>query len=250
MRRLSFAFLAFILLGSSQVAGQQIRKGGWGPGLGPFRILDTWHATFGGDARRVFSKYGMTLGSNGAGVRLVSHPVVGPGIMPRPAPPRIRNLPPQGSQADLPLVIDFRFPVRGLAFVFFGDPKGTTATVSGFNAEGVFLGKLEYDVSYFAGTDVEMEALAPEGISKLVVKFEGHQTEEEIGGEWAVKFVDPPLFTTVLPQIGDGLLDDGRSLSTRFTILNSPIPAAQGKCAFTTRSATPWLSPSAPRLRA
>jgi len=173
------------------------------------RVLDTRHGRVGADARRVFSKYGIRFGSNGAEVTLAPGPPTSGIGTPRPEPPYIRNRPPEGSQDDIPLVIDSRFPVRTLALVFNGGRK-TSATVTGFNAEGSLLGKLEYDD--LGWTVATIEALAPEGITKLVVKFEGDQKDEEIKGELAVEFVDPLLFTTVVPQIGDGLLGQDESV--------------------------------------
>jgi hypothetical protein len=202
------------------------------------------HGVEGASAQDLFARYGISFGGNGASVEVVEPPS-GPVGPPPEIWPVIRNTAPPAE--DLPLVIDFDRPISKIRFQFLRGQTNDQASVSAFDRDGAPLGTLEFDI--VGAPKVGIQAVDPAGISKLVVKYLGTQKNEELSGI-SFAFVTPPVFTTVLPQIGAGGLGNGRSLVTAITVLSLADTGGTGAIKFYGDTGQPLTLPLAGRFPA
>ncbi len=134
----------------------------------------------------------------------------------------LRNNISQGSSANLPLIINFRFPMRRVAFRIGNGNNSTTATIRAFDVFGDELGLVQQ-----MGLDSEplvgVETLATQGISKISLDYGGAENTEQID-DLIFDYISRPSFRTYLAQIGDG-----QGLRTIIVVANLTNSTAQGE---------------------
>lgn len=138
---------------------------------------------------------------------------------------------PGDSSAGVPLVVDFRRPVRRVGFEMANGGEGVTAQVEAFSAEGLSLGRFEtpeIPESFEDPLFVGLETTAEGGISKVTIGYGEFDAPEQVS-RLLVDFVERPLFSTVIAQVGRGPFGLGRRLETIISILNVSATPAQGQ---------------------
>jgi hypothetical protein len=173
----------------------------------------------GTDASHLFDRWGVTFQG------MESIPQIGGIIFPSPIlPPLIPALvnKPEDSadSSGRPLAINFRFPAKKIGFFLANGNGETVLTMSAINPMGSKLGSIVQsgfsgDEEYFIG----FETASGESVSKVVIDY-GQSPLEEVVIQILIDFVDPILFTTYLPQVSYGTLDNTRILQSIFTFSN------------------------------
>lgn len=186
----------------------------------------------GADAKLFFARWGVRIQGAEGSLPVVRSilPETPISILP-PDIPVIRNEGPEDSSADRPLILDFDSPVRRIGFLLGNGSEELKATVKAFDGLGNLLGEIvENAVEPFIGPFLGIEASGQAKISKITIDYGEASNAEQISG-LIVEFVEVPVFTTFLPQVGEGRFSEG-SLQTTVTILNLSTTTAQGSVEF------------------
>ncbi|MGH9339698.1 MAG: hypothetical protein ACRD1R_08970 [Acidobacteriota bacterium] len=175
----------------------------------------------------LFSAWGVTfLESSVAVPKIRIRLIASTSLAPPRATPVLRNesTGDPSANANHPLVINFRFPLKRVAFSLDNGNQAVTARISAFDMFGNLLGLVEQASiagGNFAGVFVGLETTAVQGISKVVIDYGDSENSEEV--DWMLlDFVSRPTFTTFLAQVGDGEFPDGAQAFKRLS--PPPIP--------------------------
>ena len=181
-------------------------------------------------AKYLFSKWGVTLdGEKGAVTFFASEwpPLdIGPPHLPHAI--LSNGIPPDGT-TTLPLEIESDQPLKKIGFIVvphdaglpvppdYGHALPATTTITAFDDSGQVLGTVvEHQASIFVG----LEAVGPEGISRVTIKSDqGIEGIENL----ILEFPSPRQFTTYLPQLANG-----EGLRSSITFLNLSDSTAKG----------------------
>ncbi len=183
-------------------------------------------------AKYLFMKWGVTLdGERGAVTFYVGEwpPLdIGPPHLPHAI--LSNGIPPEGS-TTLPLEIESDRPLKRIGFVLIPHDVGlavpppidvgfavpATTTITAFDRSGQVLGTV---VEHQAWIFVGLEAVGPEGISRVTIKSDqGIEGIENL----IVEYPSRPQFTTYLPQLANG-----EGFRSSITFLNLSDSTAEG----------------------
>jgi hypothetical protein len=136
----------------------------------------------------------------------------------------VRNQPASGSSsANIPLVINFKYPVSRVAFQIGNGSESTRVTVKAYDPLGVNLGTVTED-------DLGQEkylgvgTTSARGIAKLTIDYGNSQELEQID-DLTLEYISRPRFNTYLAQVGDA----DNLLQTILVISNLTNSTAQGE---------------------
>jgi hypothetical protein len=135
-----------------------------------------------------------------------------------------------GGSANVPLIIDLKYPASKVGFDLFNGDENTQVTVTAFDGLGNSLGTVQrsgVDDSDFLGVGVGGSV----GISKLLLSYGNDDKSEEID-ELIVEYVDRPGFASYLAQIADGPIPGYGTFQTTIIITNVSNSTASGELAF------------------
>lgn len=131
-----------------------------------------------------------------------------------------------GSSASIPLVINFRFPVRRVGMDLFNGTASTQATLTAFDPLGNQLGSVQ-ETGLAEVVFLGLETTSMRGIAKVVVSY-GARPELEQIDNLIFDYLSRPTFETVLAQVGDGVFPGG-ALQTIIVASNLSNSTAQGE---------------------
>lgn len=165
------------------------------------------------DLRAIFSLWGVRIEATGGGLPSLAYITIeNINILP-PAVPVANNRPAGGSSAGLPLIVNFSWPVRRVAFALANgsDETTVTATLSAFDASGKLLGTVSRTGLQKGPVNgpFGIETSSPEGISKAVIDYGDWPGAEQFSAV-IFEYVTRPRFRRVAAQVGVGSLADGR----------------------------------------
>lgn len=139
----------------------------------------------------------------------------------------LENFHPGGSSAGLPLVIDFRFPVRRVGFNLGNGNDQTQVTLTAFGPLGQELGQVTQS-GIAADTFLGVNTTDSRGISKVILSYGDSASPERIDN-LTIEYLDRPVFTTFLSQLGDGPIPGVGSLQTTLVVSNLSNSTAQAE---------------------
>ncbi len=180
-----------------------------------------------GDLSDVFSRWGVSIAGEGGGTPILANGTPeGDGFL-----GVVSNQPPGDSSAGLGLVFDLRTGARRVGLSIGNGGPGVTATISAYDRAGRLLGRVEsgevpetFDNPLFVGVETDSE----HGISKLTVDYGDAPNPEQVSLLIA-DFVNRPLFTTVVAQVGRGRIRNNARLETLISIVNLDATTARGR---------------------
>lgn len=129
------------------------------------------------------------------------------------------------SSPDVPLIIDFHFPVQKVGFRLGNGASGVTATLTAFDSQGKNLGSVQQSLE--SDTFVGISTSSSLGISKLLVDYGSSANSEQLNNI-IFDYVSRPRFISYLAQIASGPVPGGKSLQTVIVISNMTNSTAQG----------------------
>src|SRR5690606_38336204 len=124
----------------------------------------------------------------------------------------------EGDSADVPLIVNLKYPVEKIGFVLGNGDEATQVTIQAWNDLGVDLGTIEQN-GLADSTFVGVETSDPNGISKLLISYGASDREEQINS-LLLEYVERPQFVVYLAQIGDGPLPGAGQLTTSLVVSN------------------------------
>lgn len=142
----------------------------------------------------------------------------------------VRNINPQDSSANVPLILNFLKPVSKVGFVLGNGTDATQATISAFGPDGTELGSIqqdELDEPQFVGISTDDSG----GMSKVVLSY-GAAAEEEQIDNLTFEYVTREQFEVALAAVGDGPIDATSMFRTTIVISNLTNSTAVGEIAF------------------
>jgi len=124
----------------------------------------------------------------------------------------------EGDSADVPLIVNLKYPVEKIGFVLGNGDEATQVTIQAWNDLGVDLGTIEQN-GLADSTFVGVETSDPNGISKLLISYGASDREEQINS-LLLEYVERPQFVVYLAQIGDGPIPGTGQLTTSIVVSN------------------------------
>jgi hypothetical protein len=142
----------------------------------------------------------------------------------------VRNVNPQGSSANVPLILNFFHPVSKVGFFLGNGTVATEATISAFGPDGTSLGSIQQDQldePQFVGISTD----DPAGMSKVVISY-GAAAEEEQIDDLTFEYLVREAFEVALAAVGDGPIPDLGGFRTTIVISNLTNSTAVGEISF------------------
>lgn len=142
----------------------------------------------------------------------------------------VRNVNPQGSSANVPLILNFFHPVSKVGFILGNGTGATEATISAFGPDGTSLGSVQQDQldePQFVGISTD----DPAGMSKVVISY-GAAAEEEQIDDLTFEYLVREAFEVALAAVGDGPIDATSMFRTTIVISNLTNSTAVGEITF------------------
>ncbi|MFZ0429741.1 MAG: hypothetical protein WAO20_16615 [Acidobacteriota bacterium] len=177
------------------------------------------------DASRALARWGITFESGADGTARVVG-VVALGFTDN----RIRNVPPSGTSANRPLILDFQQPVSKVGFLAGNGGAGTEVSITAFDPAGESVGAVQH-TGLAEPTVIEVSTSHAAGIAKLLISYGAAAEAEEID-DLQVQFVDRPQFETYLAQVANGPIPSVGILRTTLVVANLSNSTAQGEIEF------------------
>ena len=142
---------------------------------------------------------------------------------------KVRNLPPSGTSANRPLVINFRYPLSKVGMVLSGGTAQTQVRIEAFGPLGNSLGTVQVS-GLEEARDVAVSTSNVRGMSKLLISYGADAAPEELDN-LHVDYLQRPEFVAYLSQIGNGAIGTD-SLQTTIVISNLSNSTAKGEVEF------------------
>ncbi len=142
----------------------------------------------------------------------------------------VRNVPPSGTSANRPMVLNFRHPVSRVGLLLGNGGAGTQVRIEAFDRFGVSRG----DIQRNGLPDVESIEFGSDhsaGISKLVISYGADENPEQLES-LQIDFLERPSFVTYLAQVGNGAIPGVGSLQTTLVVSNLSGSTAVGELRF------------------
>lgn len=124
----------------------------------------------------------------------------------------------EGDSADVPLIVNLKYPVERIGFVLDNGEEATQVTIQAWNDLGADLGTIEEN-GLGEPTFVGIETSDPNGISKLLISYGASDREEQLNS-LLLEYVERPQFVVYLAQIGDGPIPGTGNLTTSIVVSN------------------------------
>jgi hypothetical protein len=188
--------------------------------------LDFQELTENSDARRLFTQWGIgLLSADGSLPRVKALPP------PMPIPNAIFNNvifnePGGASSANIPLIMDFRYPVARVGFVLGNGAAGTNVAVKAYDAIGNLLGTVNQN-GLAEDTFVGISTSSARGISKVTISYGSAAAAEQID-DLIFQYMERPRFNTYFAQVADW----AGALQTLVVVSNLSNSTAQGELRF------------------
>jgi len=133
------------------------------------------------------------------------------------------------SSADIPLVIDLKYPASKVGFELSNGDEDTQISVTAFDPVGNNLGAVQrsgLSEPAFLGVGTTGSAR----ISKLLVSYGSSNAAERLD-DLILEFVDRPQFVTFLAQVADGPIPGFGTFQTTIIVTNASNSTATGQLA-------------------
>jgi hypothetical protein len=164
--------------------------------------LDFQELTENSDARSLLTQWGIGLaGADGSIPRIKEIPP------PLPLPNAVSNKvlfnepASGGSSANIPLIIDFRYPVGRVGFVLGNGAAGTNASIRAYDTIGNSLGTVSQS-GIEQDTFVGIATSSSRGISKVTISYGSAAAAEQID-DLIFQYMERPRFNTYFAQVAD-----------------------------------------------
>ena len=142
----------------------------------------------------------------------------------------VRNVPPAGTSANKPLVLNFRYPVNRVGVVLGNGAAGTQVRMEAFNRFGASLGVVQRN-GLPEPELIEFDTAHVNGISKLTIGYGADQNAEQLES-LQIDYLERPSFVTFLAQVGNGAIPGVGSLQTTLVVSNLSNSTAVGELRF------------------
>jgi hypothetical protein len=106
-----------------------------------------------------------------------------------------------GTGSNLPLIVNFKYPVSKVGFYASNGSASTTVTLTAFDPVGTQLGSVS-ETGLAEEKFIGLTCLSTRGIAKLLIDY-GTATESEQIDDFMFDYVSRPKFNTYLAQVGD-----------------------------------------------
>ena len=203
-------------------------------------LIDFENYQAGAQARTVLAGWGIELVPSGATEARISLAARQTGFtsIPPEITRTVRNSGTNGEEsADSSLIINFRFPVQRVGFLFGNFDDTMRATLHAFDVAGNLLGTIEQAGLDNSGPPGEVflavRADPDTPIAKITLDYGDSDRAEQIDN-LILQYVSRPTFQAYLAQIGDGLIPPGvlpqgsGALRTTILVTNVSNSTAQG----------------------